>query len=110
MNEIRLMTSHGEVFFYLAARPNVTISVIAQDLELSERRVCSVLSDLAGEGLLRVVRAGRCNSYRADLERGLAERLYPKGSAFGKDHARLLRELLEQSLPRQSGSSPEPER
>ena len=74
------------------------MAVIARDLAVSERRVATVLSQLEKEGLVQVIRLGRCNSYRVDLDRGLAERLCPKGSCFGPAHLRPLQTLLKQNF------------
>ena|SRR5688572_17182993 len=58
-----LVTSHGLVLLYVALHPDATIRQIAGELELTERRIAEVISDLAKADLLLVARRGRRNHY-----------------------------------------------
>ena len=61
-----LLTSHGQVLFYVAAYPDATIPTIGAALGLSERRVGAILRELRDDGMVRVRRVGRRNSYEVD--------------------------------------------
>jgi hypothetical protein len=63
-----LITSHGVVLLYLAAHPDATIRLIADELQLTERRVADIIHDLSADGLLVVRRQGRRNHYALSPE------------------------------------------
>jgi predicted transcriptional regulator len=63
-----LITSHGLVLLYLASHPDATIRLIADELQLTERRVVDIIHDLSSEGLLIVRREGRRNHYALSQE------------------------------------------
>jgi hypothetical protein len=58
-----LVTSHGIILLYVALHPNATIRHIAAEVDLTERRVADVISDLQAADLLIVSRRGRRNHY-----------------------------------------------
>jgi hypothetical protein len=58
-----LLTTHGQVLFYIAANAEATIPTIAEALGLSKRRIGSVLRDLRQEDMVRATRLGRRNVY-----------------------------------------------
>jgi hypothetical protein len=58
-----LLTTHGQVLFFVAANPEATIPTIAKALDLSERRIGVVLRGLRKEGMIRSTRVGRRNVY-----------------------------------------------
>src|SRR5438093_3008415 len=62
----RLMSSHGAVLFYVAANPDSTMRQIAEELEITERRVYRIVKDLSQAGMLDVSRIGRRNSYKVN--------------------------------------------
>jgi DNA-binding MarR family transcriptional regulator len=59
-----LLNSHGLVLIYVALTPEVTLRQIAENLELTERRVVDIVRDLSRTGFLKVDRVGRRNRYR----------------------------------------------
>jgi DNA-binding MarR family transcriptional regulator len=61
-----LLTTHGQVLFYLAANPEATIPTIAKALDLSERRISVVLRGLRKVGMIRATRVGRRNVYEVN--------------------------------------------
>ena len=70
-----LLTSHGLVLLYVASNPDATIRQISLDVELTERRVADIISDLATAGLLAVHREGRRNHYTLNSEARFRHRL-----------------------------------
>src|SRR5436853_439030 len=64
--EWRLLSSHGQVLFYLAKHADATIAQITDAVELSERRVSIILRDLQRTGMLRITRIGRRNTYQVN--------------------------------------------
>jgi hypothetical protein len=58
-----LVTSHGLVLLFVAGSPNATIREIAENLELTERRIADVIRDLERAKMLSVTREGRRNRY-----------------------------------------------
>ena len=63
-----IFSSHGHVLFYLAAKPDATLRATADALGLTERRVASIVRDLAEAGMVRGERRGRRNHYTVDPE------------------------------------------
>src|ERR1043166_7590499 len=64
----RLLSSHGQVLFYLAKYPDATIAQITDAMELSSRRVGVILRDLQDAGMLQIIRVGRRNTYQVNSE------------------------------------------
>ena len=58
-----LVTSHGLVLIFIAGKSNATIREIAENLELTERRIADVIRDLERTGMITVTREGRRNRY-----------------------------------------------
>jgi predicted transcriptional regulator len=58
-----LVTSHGLVLLFIAGSPNATIREIAENLELTERRIADVIRDLERARMITVTREGRRNRY-----------------------------------------------
>jgi hypothetical protein len=58
-----LVTSHGLVLLFIAGSPNATIREIAENLELTERRIADVIRDLERANMIAVTREGRRNRY-----------------------------------------------
>jgi DNA-binding transcriptional ArsR family regulator len=58
-----LVTNHGLALFYLSGHPRATVREIAAALNVTERRVSSIVRDLTEAGLLNTVRQGRGNRY-----------------------------------------------
>ena len=58
-----LMNSHGVVLFYIAAHPEITMREMALALDLTERRIAQIVSDLGDAELIDVERVGRRNTY-----------------------------------------------
>ena len=58
-----LVTSHGLVLLFIAGSPNATIREIAENLELTERRIADVIRDLERANMITVTREGRRNRY-----------------------------------------------
>jgi hypothetical protein len=58
------VTSHGLALLFVAAHPDATIREIAGALEISERRVSSVIRDLETGNFVVVSRTGRRNQYK----------------------------------------------
>jgi predicted transcriptional regulator len=63
-----LITSHGLVLLFVASNPDATIREMAASLDLTERRIASIVQDLAHEALVEVKRTGRRNHYTLTSE------------------------------------------
>jgi hypothetical protein len=61
-----LMASHGVVLFYIAANPDSTMREMAEQLDLTERRIARIVRDLSEAGMLEIQKVGRRNSYRVN--------------------------------------------
>jgi hypothetical protein len=61
-----LLTTHGQVLFFVAANPEATIPTIAKALDLSERRIGVVLRELRKKEMIRSTRVGRRNLYEVN--------------------------------------------
>jgi len=70
-----LFSSHGFVLFYLAEHSGATIRQISDALDLSERRVHSIVRSLEETGYLRVSRIGAHNEYEILLDAHLGHPL-----------------------------------
>jgi DNA-binding IclR family transcriptional regulator len=67
-NNWYLVSSHGAVLFYIAVRPDCTISEIAEGMSLTRRTVWGVVGDLKRAGMLFVRKEGRRHHYTVNLE------------------------------------------
>ncbi|HLF80020.1 MAG TPA: winged helix-turn-helix domain-containing protein [Dehalococcoidia bacterium] len=70
-----LVTSHGLVLLYVALEPAATIREIAEELEVTERRVADIIRDLTKADLIIVKREGRRNYYTLGPEAHFRHRL-----------------------------------
>jgi hypothetical protein len=61
-----LLTTHGQVLFYVAAYPDASTTQIARALGLSDRRITTVLRNLRTEKMIRATRVGRRNLYEVN--------------------------------------------
>lgn len=66
--KLRLWSNHGFVLVYLASIPDATIRELADALEISERRVASILRHLENAELLFATRVGRRKRYEINPE------------------------------------------
>jgi DNA-binding IscR family transcriptional regulator len=62
------IASHGSVLVYVNSHREATIREIATWVDLTERRVMEILSDLRHAGLIEIVRKGRNNTYVLNAE------------------------------------------
>lgn len=63
-----LITSHGLVLFYLAARPDATMRELSRIVGITERQVARIIRDLADAEMISVRRIGRRNNYAVNME------------------------------------------
>jgi DNA-binding MarR family transcriptional regulator len=63
-----LVSTHGAVLLYVAARPNSTLRQIAWATGVTERQVARVIKDLTSAELLRMEHHGRRNAYTVNEE------------------------------------------
>ena len=61
-----LITSHGLVLLHVAAHESPTIREMAENLDLTERRIAAIILDLRKAGLVQITRIGRRNHYSLD--------------------------------------------
>ena len=67
-NDWYLVSSHGAIAFYVAAKPDCTIEDIASAMCLTRRTVWGAIGDLRRAGMLRVRKNGRRHHYSVDLD------------------------------------------
>jgi predicted transcriptional regulator len=65
-----LISTHGLVLFHIAANGDSTMREIADQLDITERRVAQIIKDLQDAGMLCTARHGRRNSYVVNLDCG----------------------------------------
>ena len=58
-----LFSTHGLVLFHIASNCDKTMREIAEDIQVTERRVAQVIHDLTAVGVISAVREGRRNRY-----------------------------------------------
>jgi len=58
-----LLSTHGMVLGQIKLHGDPTMRRLADDLELTERRVAQVIKELSDAGMLEVARHGRRNTY-----------------------------------------------
>ncbi len=66
MSDWTFMTNHGAVLAYIARHEKVRAVDIAASLELSERSVRRIITDLEKDGYVQRKREGRINRYTID--------------------------------------------
>ena len=66
-----LLSRHGHALIHLAKNPRMRLTDLARDLDLTERSVRLLIGSLGRTEFLKIVKAGRNNSYQLDLEREL---------------------------------------
>ncbi|MCE2855752.1 MAG: winged helix-turn-helix transcriptional regulator [Ilumatobacteraceae bacterium] len=57
------LSNHAHVLVCLARDPEARLRDIAIDVGITERRVSSIVTDLEAEGVVKISRVGRRNSY-----------------------------------------------
>ncbi len=63
-----LVSSRGNILFYVAANPDCTIRDIAEALSLTRRTVWGIIGDLRRAGMLNVRKDGRRHHYAVNLD------------------------------------------
>jgi DNA-binding IclR family transcriptional regulator len=71
MSQWTLITNHGAVLSMVADRGQITAREIGHRLDLAERSVHRIISDLETEGYLEKHRDGRLNYYRVAKQKPL---------------------------------------
>lgn len=66
-----LLSRHGHALIHLARNPRMRLVDLARDMDLTERSVRLLIGSLGRTEFLKIVKAGRNNSYQLDLERAL---------------------------------------
>ncbi|WP_367874889.1 hypothetical protein [Luteolibacter sp. Populi] len=66
-----LLSRHGHALIHLAKNPKMRLIDLARDMDLTERSVRLLIGSLGRSEFLKIVKAGRNNSYQLDLERAL---------------------------------------
>ena len=67
-NDWYLVSSHGNILFYVAANPDCTIRDIAEAMSLTRRTVWGIIGDLRRAGMLNVRKDGRRHHYAVNLD------------------------------------------
>ncbi|MEY4166047.1 MAG: hypothetical protein RL419_1889 [Actinomycetota bacterium] len=62
-SEWTFLSNHAHVLVCLARDPEARLRDIAADVGITERRVSSIVADLEAEGVVRINRVGRRNTY-----------------------------------------------
>jgi DNA-binding MarR family transcriptional regulator len=70
-------TNHLIILLCVAREPSATVREIAVRVEMTERAVLAILSEMDEDGIIRRTREGRRNSYEIDLD---AFRSFPRWS------------------------------
>lgn len=73
-----LLTNHGSCLLLLASRADVTVSEMAQLMQITERSAARILSDLRADGYITVRREGRRNRYLVSLDAPLRHSIVQK--------------------------------
>jgi predicted DNA-binding transcriptional regulator len=66
-----LLSRHGHALIHLAKNPRMRLVDLARDMDLTERSVRLLIGSLGRTEFLKIVKAGRNNSYQLDLDRPL---------------------------------------
>lgn len=78
-----LLSRHGHALIHLAKNPRMRLVDLARDMDLTERSVRLLIGSLGRSEFLKIVKAGRNNSYQLDLERPLPHP-FEKGISLNK--------------------------
>ncbi len=62
-SEWTFLSNHAHVLVCLARDPVARLRDIAADVGITERRVSSIVADLEAEGVVKINRVGRRNTY-----------------------------------------------
>lgn len=62
-SEWNFLSNHAHVLVCLARDSEARLRDIALDVGITERRVSSIVTDLEAEGVIRISRVGRRNTY-----------------------------------------------
>ena len=62
-NEWTFLSNHAHVLVCLARNSEARLRDIAVDVGITERRVSSIVTDLEAEGMIKISRVGRRNTY-----------------------------------------------
>lgn len=65
------LTNHSHVLFCIAEDPEVRLRDVAARVGITERAVQRIVTDLEGEGYLRISKEGRRNRYQVNYDRPL---------------------------------------
>lgn len=63
VNDWTFLSNHAHVLVCLARNSEARLRDIALDVGITERRVSSIVTDLEAEGVIKISRIGRRNSY-----------------------------------------------
>jgi len=63
VNDWTFLSNHAHVLVCLARNSEARLRDIALDVGITERRVSSIVTDLEAEGVIRISRVGRRNTY-----------------------------------------------
>lgn len=69
MSSWRLLSSHGRVLVYIGREPKARLRDIADAVDLTERTVHRIVSELCEDGYLRRIPNGRTNHYEIQPEK-----------------------------------------
>ena len=67
-NNWYLVSSHGGILFYIAVRPDCTITEIAGAMSLTRRTVWGVIGGLRRRSMIKVRKDGRNRRYTVNLD------------------------------------------
>jgi len=65
------LTNHSHVLLCIAKQPDIRLSEVADLVGIGERSVHRIVHDLESAGYLQVMKEGRRNVYRIDLDQPL---------------------------------------
>lgn len=71
MKDWTFITSHGAVLAYIAEKNGAKAIEIARDLDLTERSVRRIISQLCSAGYVKITKDGRNNHYSLNRTRSL---------------------------------------
>jgi len=71
MTSWSFLTNHALVLVHIGQRPDSTGLEIAQAVEITERAVRKIVSELQAGGYIETEKIGRRNRYRVDIDRPL---------------------------------------
>lgn len=65
------LTNHSHVLICIAKQPDIRLSEVARLVGIGERSVHRIVHDLESAGYLQVIKEGRRNVYKIDLDQPL---------------------------------------